>query len=69
MRCFFVVSLTGLLFIHLWLPIFLSEDHFAKVDRLVRKTFYFCKFGDIHVEKENKKSESTRDQYENAKVT
>ena len=45
----------------------LSENHFANVDRLVRKTFYFCKFGDIHVEKENKKSESTRDQYENAR--
>ena len=46
---------------------FLSEDHFANVDRLVGKTFYFCKFGDIHVEKENRKSESTRDQYENAR--
>ena len=46
---------------------FLSEDHFANVDRLVGKTFYFCKFGDIHVEKENRKSESTRDQYENGR--
>ena len=45
----------------------LSKDNFVNVFRLVRKTFFFCKFGDIHVEKENKKSESTGDQYENAR--
>ena len=46
----------------------LSKDNFVKVFRLVRKTFYFCKFGDFHVEKENKKSESTRNHFENAKI-
>ena len=46
----------------------LSKDNFVNVFRLVRKTFYFCKFCDIYVEKENKKSESTRNHYENAKI-
>ena len=45
----------------------LSKDNFVNVFMLVRKTFCFCKFCDIYVEKENKKSESTRTHYENAK--
>ena len=46
-----------------------SEGYFSKVIRLVRKTFSFCKFCDFYVKRENRKShESTRDQYENAKV-
>ena len=44
-----------------------SKDNFVNVFRLVRKTFYFCKFCDIYVEKENKKSASTGNHYENAK--
>ena len=44
-----------------------SKDNFVNVFRLVRKTFHFCNFCDIYVEKENKKSASTRNPYENAK--
>ena len=45
-----------------------SQDHFAIVKRLIRKTFCFSNCCDIYVKKENEKChESTRDHYENAK--
>ena len=47
----------------------LSQDKFAKVFKLIRKTFYFCKFWDSNVNREkNENHENVRDYYENAKI-
>ena len=46
----------------------LTEDHFAKVFRVVMKTFHFCNFRDIYVNKEKESHESTRAHYENVKI-
>ena len=44
-----------------------SEDHFAEGVRLVRKTFYPCKFSDVYVDNEEKILKVQRNQYEIAK--
>ena len=46
----------------------LTKNHFAKVLRVVIKTFLFSNFRDIYVNKEKESHESARAHYENAKI-
>ena len=46
----------------------LSTDRFAKIIRLVTKTFSFCNFCDVFVKKEKNLIKNTRNHHEKAKI-